>query len=94
MLLCASCNRAKAWSCEHCQNWKADRSFEVYQACYWAQPVDYQHVALRPIRRLDVTWTEDEVRDHDRIAELADIEELELPDFVKRCLREHNGGTA
>ena len=21
MLLCSSCNRAKSWSCEHCQNW-------------------------------------------------------------------------
>ncbi len=93
MLLCASCNRAKSWSCEHCQNWKEDRSHEVCQTCYWAQSVNYQHVALRLIRRLDVTWTENEVRDYERLVDLADTEELELPDFVKKCLREHDSRT-
>ena len=24
MLLCGSCNRAKSWSCEHCENWLND----------------------------------------------------------------------
>ena len=93
MLLCASCNRAKSWSCEHCQNWKTDRSHEICQTCYWAQSLNYQHVALRLIRRLDVTWTEHEVRDYERLVDLADIEALELPDFVEKCLREHDGGT-
>ena len=26
MLLCGSCNRAKSWSCEHCENWKTAKS--------------------------------------------------------------------
>jgi predicted nucleotidyltransferase len=26
MLVCASCNRAKSWSCEHCKNWQERES--------------------------------------------------------------------
>ncbi|AUI68090.1 hypothetical protein AL038_18250 [Beggiatoa leptomitoformis] len=26
MPLCGSCNRAKSWSCEHCDNWKTEKS--------------------------------------------------------------------
>ena len=31
MLLCASCNRAKSWSCENCENWTRITSYNV---CY------------------------------------------------------------
>lgn len=87
MLLCGSCNRAKSWSCEHCRNWKTDHSIAVCRTCYWADPEDYKHVALRLIRRLDVTWTEDEVPEYDRLIKLSKYAEKDLPDFVKECLR-------
>ena len=87
MLLCGSCNRAKSWSCEHCRNWTTDRSINVCKTCYWSDPRNYKHVALRLIRRLDVTWTEDEVPDYDRLVEISKYAEKELPDFVKECLR-------
>jgi len=87
MLLCASCNRAKSWSCEHCQNWRADHSVEVCAACYWANPENHKHVALRVVRRLDITWTEDKVQEYDRLVALSRYAERELPDFVKECLR-------
>jgi 5-methylcytosine-specific restriction endonuclease McrA len=67
-LLCGSCNRAKSWSCEHCANWISDKKVKVCLSCYWANPEDYRHVALRPIRRLDVTWTGDETREFDQLA--------------------------
>lgn len=88
MLLCGSCNRAKSWSCEHCQNWKHDHLPEVCQICYWANPVNYLHVALRLIRRLDLTWTEAEVSDYDRLVELSKHAETDLPEFVKSVLRQ------
>ena len=87
MLLCGSCNRAKSWSCEHCRNWKSDHLVDVCKACYWASPEDYKNVALRLIRRLDVTWTEDEVPEYDRLVKLSKYAEKDLPDFVKECLR-------
>lgn len=87
MLLCGSCNRAKSWSCEHCKNWKTDHLIEVCKTCYWTSPEDYKHVSLRLIRRLDVTWTEDEVPEYDRLVRLSKYAEKDLPDFVKECLR-------
>jgi len=88
MLLCGSCNRAKSWSCEHCRNWQTDHLLEVCRTCYWANPEDYKHVALRLIRRLDITWTEDDVADYDRLVRLSKHAEKDLPDFVRECLRQ------
>lgn len=87
MLVCGSCNRAKSWSCEHCKNWKTDHLVEVCKTCYWASPEDYKHVSLRLIRRLDVTWTENEVPEYDRLLKLSKYAKKDLPDFVKECLR-------
>jgi len=87
MLLCGSCNRAKSWSCEHCRNWKTDHLIDICKSCYWGNPEDYKHVALRLIRRLDITWTEDEVAEYDRLVKLSKHAEKDFPDFVKECLR-------
>jgi hypothetical protein len=87
MLLCGSCNRAKSWSCEHCKNWKTDHSIDICKTCYWANPEHYKHIALRLIRRLDVTWTENEIPDYNRLVKLSHYAEQELPDFVKDCLK-------
>ena len=64
MLLCASANRAKSWSCEHCDNWKL-KDVNTCKSCYWAFPEAYTHVAMQEIRRLDVMWVDDEVSDYD-----------------------------
>lgn len=87
MLVCGSCNRAKSWSCEHCTNWIETHDSSVCRTCYWASPTSYLHVALRLIRRLDVTWTESEVQQYERLRELAQVAEQELPEFVKAVLR-------
>jgi len=87
MLVCGSCNRAKSWSCEHCPNWRDVRDESICQSCYWASPVTYSHVALRVIRRLDLTWTETEVSHFEHLKQLADHAALELPSFVKIALK-------
>jgi hypothetical protein len=86
-LICGSCNRAKSWSCEHCANWTDKRQVKVCQACYWGNPEAHTHVALLPIRRLDVSWSGAETRDYDRLAEQARQAGLAMPDFVKAALR-------
>lgn len=89
MLVCGSCNRAKSWSCEHCDNWRSQRLMKLCQTCYWANPAEYSHVALRLIRRLDVAWTGDkEVQEHDTLLELSKQADQNLPDFVKEVLRD------
>ena len=90
MLLCASCQRAKSWSCEHCDNWLKGRLPEICQRCYWARPESYDHIALKEIRRLDIVWLgEDEVREHTKLRELANTCKLALPVYAKAALSEH-----
>ncbi len=89
MLLCAACNRAKSWSCEHCNNWLVLRKPETCTTCYWASPRGYQHIALRLSRRLDMVWEQDEVADYDKLKQQAQAEQKDLPDFVKAALKEY-----
>jgi 5-methylcytosine-specific restriction endonuclease McrA len=87
MLLCGSCNRAKSWSCEHCENWRTEKNTELCKHCYWGNPINYNHIALREIRRLDLQWEGEEVKNYDAIKFIADGNNIELPDFVKRILK-------
>ena len=88
MLLCASANRAKSWSCEHCENWKL-KDAKICSSCYWAYPEAYTHVAMQDIRRLDIMWADDEVADYDRLRQQAASKKEEVPEYVKRVLRIH-----
>ncbi|WOI85982.1 HNH endonuclease signature motif containing protein [Rhodococcus qingshengii] len=60
MPLCASDNRAKSWSCEHCVNWDK-RDVEMCETCFWAHPESYEHVEGRRERRINLTFQGDEV---------------------------------
>ncbi len=91
MLLCSSCNRAKSWSCEHCKNWTTDHLSEVCETCYWGNQEHYAHIALRLIRRLDVTWSGDEVPHYDRLVQISKHVQKNVPEFVKDVLREALG---
>lgn len=93
MLLCGSCNRAKSWSCEHCANWKTENlpagkagKPALCMECYWGRPTNYNHIALKSIRRLDLHWAGDEVKYYDAIKAVADQNKIELPDFVKKVI--------
>lgn len=88
MLICGSCNRAKSWSCEHCPNWSRDHKPAVCKSCYWASPETYKHVAMRELRRLDVTWNHDEVGNYDYLAKLARRAGKSVAEFVKALVRE------
>jgi hypothetical protein len=87
MLLCASANRAKSWSCEHCENWMTKKDKKICLSCYWAYPEDYSHVAMRKIRRLDLIWEGEDVMEYDRLKEDAASYGSSLPDFVKEIIR-------
>ena len=74
MVLDGSCNRSKAWACEHCENVLKLKRVEVCQTCYWANPKEHSHVAMQPIRRIDLAWQRDETAAFDA--------------FIKKCKRE------
>ena len=88
MLLCASANRAKSWSCENCENWLV-KEVDNCRSCYWAFPEDYTHIALKQIRRLDVLWTGGEIAEYDQLKEQAAKDEKRIPEYVKDVLRQH-----
>ena len=91
MLLCASANRAKSWSCENCENW-SKKEISICESCYWAYPESYNHIAMRDIRRLDVLWAGEEVAEYDRLREEAAKVQEETPEYVKEVLRNHFKG--
>ena len=94
MLLCASANRAKSWSCEHCENWQR-KDAEVCKSCYWAYPDSYTHVAMKQVRRLDVLWVGEEIAQYESLHRVASGEGKLMPEYVKavlqRVLREDGG---
>ncbi|MBF0291469.1 MAG: HNH endonuclease [Nitrospinae bacterium] len=91
MLVCSSCNRAKSWSCEHCPNWIDKRDPTICQSCYWASPINYAHVAMRDIRRLEMVWQGNEAHQYDKVKRMADTAEEDMPTFVKKLLRRITG---
>lgn len=88
MLLCGSCNRAKSWSCEHCENWHSLKAPEVCMGCYWAQPESYKHVAMRDVRRLDIVWTDRDVEVYEELSQQAKDSGVSVSEYVKDVLRD------
>ena len=86
MLLCGSANRAKSWSCEHCDNWTKLKKREVCLSCYWAYPENHTHIAMQQLRRVDLIWQGDETKQYERLKADAAEAGLAIPDFVKDVL--------
>ncbi|MFZ1007543.1 MAG: HNH endonuclease [Candidatus Sulfotelmatobacter sp.] len=87
MLVCASCNRGKSWSCEHCLNWTELKKMKTCQTCYWASPHDYQHIALVQIRRVDIGWEGDEVEVYDKLRQKSKRQGVSVQELVKSILK-------
>ncbi|MFH0965873.1 MAG: HNH endonuclease [Planctomycetota bacterium] len=92
MLLSGSANRAKSWSCEHCVNWRELKKPKICRECYWANPDKYTHVAMRAVRRLDITWMGDEVRIYDEVKRRSEEMQKKMPAFVKDIVKRHIAG--
>jgi len=89
MLLCASCNRAKAWSCEHCAN-MITKNADICRVCYWASPLSYEHIALRVMRRVNVAWTsDDELAIYQRLQSEAQSTAISIQDHIKTILENY-----
>lgn len=87
MLLDASSQRAKSWSCEHCRNWTELLEEDTCRACYWAFPERYTHVAMVEVRRVDLQWDGAEVAVYDRLAQEAEQEGVSVSALIKRKLQ-------
>ena len=70
MLLSPSANRAKSWTCEHCQNWrKKDKAFCM--RCFWAYPEDYDHIAGKYEKVISIVFTGDEIEDYTKLIQIS-----------------------
>lgn len=87
MLLSGTSNRAKSWSCEHCENWNELQKINICKSCYWAFPEEYAHVAMMKIRRIDIIWQEEEVSDFEKLKEKSDNNDIDLPTYIKEILK-------
>jgi len=86
MLLDASSQRSKSWSCEHCKNWQELRKPEICEECFWAFPESYSHIAMKQKRRVEIVWSGDEVENFETVAASAASHGMSLADYIKRLL--------
>ncbi len=92
MLLNASSQRAKSWSCEHCSNWREGRSEAICRSCFWAFPEHYTHIAGEQIRRIDIEWRgSEEVEVFERIRSQAEEEDRTVAALIKKLLAQALG---
>lgn len=86
MLLCGSANRAKSWSCEHCENWNIIKDKSICLSCYWAYPENYTHIAMRQIRRIDIIWQAEDVEIYERLKQQAVSLEKDIAKLIKEII--------
>ncbi|MBO6167849.1 MAG: HNH endonuclease [Kiritimatiellae bacterium] len=89
MLLCPSANRAKSWTCEHCENWKRKEPAFCLR-CFWAHPEQYDHVAGKEIRQIALMFTGKEVEDYEKLINLSGREQAQST--IKEIIHEHLNG--
>ena len=88
MLLSPSANRAKSWTCEHCDNWtKKDKAFCI--RCFWAHPEDYDHVAGRYEKVISIVFTGNEIEDYYKLVQLSGTESAQS--VIKKIIHDHLG---
>ncbi len=86
MLLDASAQRAKSWSCENCKNFLEIKDPSICRGCFWAFPENYSHIAMRQERRLDIVWSGSEVASFEALAEQAGKRRLSPQELVKQAI--------
>ncbi len=89
MLLCGSATRAKSWSCEHCANWQETKKPEICLKCYWAYPEEYEHIAMRELRRVDIIWSGDDLSVYERLKKRTMELQKDIPNFIKQIIKKH-----
>lgn len=86
MLLSPSANRAKSWTCEHCENWeRKDSGFCL--RCFWAHPESYDHVAGRNEKIISLVFSGDEIEDYHKLIKLSGEDKAQ--EVIKQIIHEH-----
>lgn len=92
MLLDASSQRAKSWSCEQCINWKTTHDESICRSCFWAWPENYTHIATENVRRVDLQWRGTEIEVFERLRKQAEKSDMTIAKFLKQLLEKASRG--
>ena len=87
MLLDASSQRAKSWSCEQCHNWQEGLDVAVCRSCFWAFPGSYTHIAGEQVRRVEVEWRGSEVAAFEKLRTRAEKDDMTVAAFIKELVK-------
>jgi hypothetical protein len=86
MLLSPSANRAKSWTCEHCENWERKETAFCIK-CFWAHPENYEHIAGKQQRIISIVFTGNEIEDYNRLVEISGLDKAQQ--VIKDIIHEH-----
>lgn len=86
MLLDASAQRAKSFSCENCENFKTLLETNTCRTCFWAFPENYEHVCMTAKRMLTIAWSGPEVGQYKKLQAAAAAKGIRLQDYIKGVL--------
>jgi hypothetical protein len=87
MLLSGAAQRQKSWACEHCLNFLVNKDFDTCQSCYWAFPENFTHVAMKQERRVDLTFTGQEVQSYQTLEERAKTNGSSIQSEIKKLIK-------
>lgn len=92
LLLCGSCNRAKSWSCEHCENWLYQKKPDLCLSCYWGNPSEYTHIEMNDFRRVGISWEGKETRVFEILSNEAKENGKTASELIKNILSQYTTG--
>lgn len=87
MLLCGSAQRQKSWACEHCSNFNEIKSLDVCEKCYWAQPDNFEHVAMKQVKQVSIVFTSEHLETYQKISIEATKTNTSIQDVILRKLK-------
>lgn len=92
MLLCAECNRIKdrATQTGCAKTCFKTHDMKIIRSCYWASPEHYTHICMKPIRRLSITWLNNEVKSYETMISHANELKLSPQEYIKKLILENN----
>lgn len=85
MLLSPSANREKSWTCEHCMNW-SEKNIVMCKTCYYAYPENYQHIAGKIERKLNIIFNNEDISLYNEIIKQAELHNLSQQNVIKRMI--------
>ncbi|MBQ3664626.1 MAG: hypothetical protein II919_00790 [Lachnospiraceae bacterium] len=85
MLLSPSANRDKSWACEHCVNW-IEKNIDMCKLCYYAYPENYEHIAGKTEKRLNINFNDEDMELYNNIVQQAEQHGRSYEEQVKRMI--------